>query len=191
MQSERPNPLQIILLVSQLLMERQFDELGELASKDERAFQQVVKMLRVTDGALCFSAAVALIKVGEPSVIPFLEALQDSKYPVRQAAALALGEVRDTRAVAPLIKALRDDHEHVRQAAANSLGKIGDSEAVEPLIAATRDDSEIVRRMAVNALGMIGDEQALPELERIAEEDIDQVAERAREVIRQIQAQVK
>ena len=186
MENGQMNLLQITLLVARLLMERRFDEVGELASKDERAFHQLVEELTVTDGALCFSAAVALAKVGGPAVVPLIEALQDSKHPVRQAAALPLGEVRDTKAVEPLIEALGDDHGYVRQAAAVGLSKIGDERAVEPLIATTRDGNVLVRRMAVIALGQLGDERAVPELERLAAEDVDQVAEKAKEAITQI-----
>ena len=186
MASAKMNLLQITLLVAELLTERRFDEVSQLASQDERAFRQLVEKLRVVDGALCFSAAAALAKVGEPALTPLVEALQDSQYPVRQAVALALGELKNTRAVEPLIGALGDDHEYVRQAAAASLSKTGDARAVQPLIGTTRDDNVLVRRMAVIALGQIGDDSALPSLERLAAEDIDRVAQAAKEAIRRI-----
>ena len=53
----------------------------------------------------------------------------------RRAAAEALGQLGDKRAVEPLIAALQDDVENVRQAAAEALGQLGDERAVEPLIA--------------------------------------------------------
>jgi HEAT repeat protein len=76
----------------------------------------------------------------------------------------------------------------VRQAAAVSLGKLGAAEAIEPLLRAIRDESELVRKGVVNALGMVGDKRALPELKRVAAEDTEAVAGRAREVMREIRA---
>jgi HEAT repeat protein len=58
---------------------------------------------------------------------------------VRQAAAEALGKIKDRRAVEPLIAALKDESFSVRQAAAEALGKIKDPRAVEPLSAALKD----------------------------------------------------
>ncbi len=186
MESEKLNQVQIMLLVTQLLSEMRFDELGDLARKDERVFDHLVQTLRGGKGPFCFFAATALSKVGEAAVEPLIEALQHSQYPVRQVAALALGEIRDPRVVGRLVEGLGDEYEAVRQAAAVSLGKIGAVEAVEPLLRAIGDESEIVRRAVVNALGMIGDERALPDLARLEAEDTEAVAERAREVIRQI-----
>ena len=61
-----------------------------------------------------------------------------------QAAAGALGQLSDPRAVEPLIQALRDPGGGVREAAAGALGQLGDV-AVEPLIQALRDAGYRVR----------------------------------------------
>ena len=71
---------------------------------------------------------------------------------MRQAAAGALGQIRDARAVKPLIAALRDDYWAVRRAAAEALGQIGDAPAVEPLIAALKDQDRAVRKAAAKVL---------------------------------------
>jgi len=189
MESENLNPVQIILLVTRLLSDRRFDELGDLARKDERVLHHLVETLRGGRGPFCFFAATGLSKAGQAAVEPLLEALQDGQYVVRQVAALALGEIGDLRAVERLVEGLGDEYEAVRQAAAVSLGKLGAVEAIEPLLRAMRDESEIVRRAAVNALGMIGDESALPELKRVEAEDTEAVAQRARAVIREIREQ--
>jgi HEAT repeat protein len=186
MESRKLNSVQIILLVTQLMSERRFDELGDLARQDERVFNHLVQTLRDGRGPFCFFAATGLSKAGESAVEPLLEALQDGQHVVRQVAALALGEIGDLRAVGGLVEGLEDEYEAVRQAVAVSLGKLGAVEAIEPLLRAIRDESEIVRRAVVNALGMIGDERALPELKRVEAEDTEAVAERAREVIGEI-----
>jgi len=91
-----------------------------------------------------------------------IKALGYDKDPlVRQAAADALGETGDPRAVKPLIAALRDRNAPVRQAAAKALGRIRDCQAVEPLIAVVGDGVQMVRQAAVYALGEIGDGRAV------------------------------
>jgi len=82
---------------------------------------------------------------------------------VRQAAAGALGQMRDPRAVQPLIAALKDSDRHVPETAAEALVKIG-TPAVEPLIVALKDSDSNVRRLAAGALGQIGDARAVEPL---------------------------
>jgi HEAT repeat protein len=182
------NAVQVIILVSRLLSERRFDELGDLARQDERVFDQIVETMREAKWPFSFFAAASLSKAGELAVAPLIEALQDSQFVVRQIAAMALGDIDDRSAVEPLVDLLADDQEVVRQAAAVSLGKIGVVEAISPLLQTIGDDSELVRKAVVNALGMIGDERALPALERVAETDAAAVVERARAAIRQIRS---
>lgn len=170
-----------------LMSERRFDELGDLAQQNELVLNYLVETMRDGSGPFCFFAATGLSKAGQTAVVPLLEALQDEQYVVRQVAALAVGDIGDRRAVERLVESLGDEHEAVRQAAAVSLGKLGAVDAVDPLLSIIRDESEIVRRAVVNALGMIGDERALLELVRVEAEDTEKVAERAREVIRQIE----
>lgn len=189
MDSKELNAVQVIIRVGQLLSENKMDELGELARQDERVFQQLVETVRGGRGLFCFTAAASLIKAGEPAVAPLIEALEDDKFIVRQAAAFALGDLGDKRAVEGLIARLGDQADAVRQSAAVSLGKLRATEAVEPLIQAVGDESELVRKAAVNGLGMIGDKRALPALKRAAAEDTEAVAERARAVMQEIAAE--
>ncbi|MCS7179459.1 MAG: HEAT repeat domain-containing protein [Anaerolineae bacterium] len=65
------------------------------------------------------------MKIGPPAIGPLAEALQDAEAEVRQAAAEALGAIRDPAAVGPLVEALRDADAGVRQAAEEALEKIG------------------------------------------------------------------
>ena len=189
MESKHLNGVQVIILVSRLLSERRFDELGNLARQDERVFDQLVETLREAKWPFSFFAAASLSKTGELAVAPLIEALQDSQGVVRQIAAMALGDIGDPSAVAPLVDLLDNDQEVVRQAAAVSLGKIGVVGAIAPLLRTIGDDSELVRKAVVNALGMIGDERALPALERAAAADTEAVVERALAAIRQIREQ--
>jgi len=69
----------------------------------------------------------------EHDVVGLADALRDEDPLTRQRAALALGTIRDGRAVDPLIGALGDEVSSVRESAADSLALIGEP-AVVPLI---------------------------------------------------------
>jgi HEAT repeat protein len=103
----------------------------------------------------------ALSRIGDPALEWLREAVSSDTASVRAAAARALGELADPRAVEPLIAALDDDSEEVRRHAARALGEVPDSRAVEPLVAALGDDDKEVRENAMEALGAIGDARAL------------------------------
>ena len=62
-------------------------------------------------------------------VLSLIAGLKDKNLAVRKAAAKALGNIGDHRAVEPLIAALGDAKADVREAAAEALGAIGDLSA--------------------------------------------------------------
>lgn len=84
------------------------------------------------------------------SLVRALQYKKDAK--VRAAAARALGDFGDRRAVELLITAIRDPDKDVRWSAVSALGDIGDRSAVEPLITAIRDPDWDVRDFAAHAL---------------------------------------
>ena len=102
------------------------------------------------------------VALGALAVEPLSAALKDERFSVRQAAAEALGKIKDPRAVEPLIAA----HQNwwVGAAAACALGEIKDPRAVEPLIAALKDEDVNVRWPAARALGEIKDPRAVEPL---------------------------
>jgi len=73
----------------------------------------------------------------------------------RLSAAVALGELRDKRALRPLVRALGDDNKTVRAVAATSLGLLGDETALPALKRATQDKHKTVRQSAVEAIAKI------------------------------------
>jgi len=83
--------------------------------------------------------------------------LDDAEAQIRRRAALAIGRVGLSEAVAPLVKALADPEPEVRQMAAFALGLVGDKAARDPLIGALGDSSPLVQGSAAEALGLIGD----------------------------------
>ena len=66
---------------------------------------------------------------------PLIETLKnDSDFSVRDAAAKALGEINDTRAVDPLIESLNVSNIWIQMGAITALGNMKDPRAVAPLI---------------------------------------------------------
>ena len=101
-------------------------------------------------------------------VAGLIEALRTGRPRARRAAANALIEIPDPRAIDPLITTLGDPDELVRLNAALALGEFQGrpelSTIVEPLSAALRDESPVVRAMAASALGRAKDPGAVPAL---------------------------
>jgi len=100
--------------------------------------------------------ATAEKPVASLEVAHLIDELRDLNYDNREAAARALGEQRDLRALPGLIEALRDGHCFVRVSAARALGNIGNARAVTPLTVSLKDDDWEVRVTAAWALGEIG-----------------------------------
>ncbi len=128
-----------------------------------------------------FNMGTTRAQVGVSALIV---ALETDKLPsVRGAAAVALGQIGDTSAVAALgaslsrrlppsgfINRIRrrktEEDEFVQRAAAVSLGQIGSREAVNALITVLSNERSQfdVRREAARSLGLIGDPVAVPAL---------------------------
>jgi len=83
-----------------------------------------------------------------------IQYLSHTSAEVRERAAVALGKLKDERAVEPLIELLADDDRCVRNKAAVALGEMGTT-AVEPLIELLKDENREVREAAELALRII------------------------------------
>jgi HEAT repeat protein len=81
--------------------------------------------------------------------------LDDPDVRVREAAATALGRLRDEDTTAALANALRDPSLWVRRSAASALGSIGSTRTVMDLVRGLSDSSAIVRASAALALGHV------------------------------------
>jgi HEAT repeat protein len=108
-------------------------------------------------------------KLRAPSAVEVLtQQLKQRSEDVRLAAAKALGEIGDLKAVPSLISTVQTDKKkRVRAEAATSLGLLRSKDAVIPLVQAldpAKETKRWVRRSAAEALGLIGDPQALEPL---------------------------
>ena len=113
-----------------------------------------------------WSAAEALVEMGDPALGPLVTALSGADVQVCKALLVHLKqhEVKDHRLVEPLLRQLHSSDWLVRQSAAESLGRIGDPCAVDGLITALRDDNRLVREEAARVLGEMGDARAVDAL---------------------------
>jgi HEAT repeat protein len=126
-------------------------ELGKL--RVERAIQPLAALLG--DGEVSQAAADALLAYGAQAVAPLLEVLKSGDGIAREAAAGALGELRDKRAVEPLVLVLQtDDVYAVRTAAATALGHLKDTRAIWVLVQTLqlRDETTPERQAALGRL---------------------------------------
>jgi HEAT repeat protein len=131
------------------------------------------------------NAMESLIRIGEPAVLPLLQAIHHRDEDVRRCAALVLGNIGDQRAVLPLCELLKDFHDEIRTAAASALIKIGEP-AILPLVDMLQNNreggrrslletfeetientSESARRSVTFTLGKLGEPAVLPLLETL------------------------
>jgi HEAT repeat protein len=132
-------------------------------------------VLTANQPLVLWEATKALCALGEGGDLfrTMLETGSSAEH--RQAAAYALGRIRDTSSTRLLVQILASEAESpgLRAQTAEALGYMGDREAFPALVAAAADPSAEVRFWSVFALGNLGDRRAVPVLERLAREDHD------------------
>ncbi len=116
------------------------------------------------------------------------QALADPDPAVREAAAEALGELGDARALEPLAELLAADPEpEVRAAAAEALGELGAREAVPRLGQRLVDADESVRESVVDALAQLGGREAERLVRQALQDEDEDVREAAADALRLLQ----
>ena len=140
--------------------------LGEIG--DPRAIGSLISLLCDEDRFVKSHAALALGTIGEPAVNPLLRALREGDGNLRWGAAIALGKIRDPRAIEPLIRALADKYENVRAESASSLAAMG-KPALGPLLRFLKFSDGPVRLEVVTVLGELHDTDAIHPLVQMLE----------------------
>ena len=140
------------------IRERIIEVLGR--TKDIKAIKPLVYY---TGGGTNVGSKIshALLQIEDRATVreTLIAALKDKNSWVREHAAKALGEIKDSRAVEPLIATLKDKSSSARREAAKALGEIKDPRAVEPLIATLKDKDSFTRSKSAEALGKITGEK--------------------------------
>jgi phycocyanobilin lyase beta subunit len=116
------------------------------ACHSQEAIPTLIAVLGYNNPGAALAAAEALIALGEASVTPLLEGLDDYDYGARAYSIRALAAIADPRALDVLVSAAATDFApSVRRAAAKGLGKLH----FEPLPAEQAHDA---RKKALHAL---------------------------------------
>jgi HEAT repeat protein len=121
-----------------------------------------------------------VMPAGTEEVIPhcrdlcakLIDVLRDKGLSARGAAAGALGDIGDTRAIEPLIAAVKDEDLLVRWTAAGALFALRDARALEPL--ATLKDEDLLVQGCGLVLKLVGDARTVkPLIAKLVDEDDD------------------
>jgi len=166
-----------------------------LASMGRTAFEPLSQQLTHANATVRRNAAWAIGELtnmvpGERSgaVPQLITLLADSDAWVRMAAARALGEVRDERAVTRLVATLSDENWRVREVAVWALSEMKDDRAVNALCGVLLSDARVeIRRGAAEALGEIASADALPSLKQALNDTEPSVSAKAAWAISEIE----
>jgi len=166
-----------------------------LASMGEIAFVTLSNALNDANPSVRRNAAWAIgeltggITLNRASAVPrLISLLKDTDDWVRMAAARALGELRDERAVESLIDALSDGGWKVRELVAWSLGEMKEERAVQALCKMLLEDTQSeVRETAAWALGEIRSPQAVTSLNQALSDAETRVRDKAKRALSEIE----
>ncbi len=92
----------------------------------------------------------------------------------------ALGELGEPRGFEMLKQALEEDNDLVKTAAISSMGELGNTEAISVLIPLASNSDWQIRYRVAQALNRLGTSEAKPILESLANDEIEAVAEEAK-----------
>lgn len=153
------------------------DILGDI--RDANAVPLLIEQLRDTDENVRVATAEALGKIRDRRAVDALTgclAAYDQGW-LDYAAAEALGEIGDERALAPLLAAL--NRSSLREPVLEALGKIGNVNTLLPLLGGIADPLRIVREVSVVALNSIYRKSDGEDRRRIASAVRTGISERA------------
>jgi len=92
--------------------------------RNKQAILGLITVFANSQEAIRLKAVESMIDIGPPAVDSLILALKDNSSPIRQNAAICLGEMGEERALEHLIPLLNDEEPNVRGAAAFALGAI-------------------------------------------------------------------
>ena len=134
---------------------RPYGALNKLSKKTIKPFREALR----SENPRARGLAVTYVgrEGSSDDALLLLPLLHDEDVQVRIKTVVALGLLRNSRAVRPLVEVLEDPQPGLRIAAAEALNALGDEQALEPLLRAAKDENLLVRMAAVSALPAIDD----------------------------------
>jgi HEAT repeat protein len=147
---------------SRYVREEAAELLGRIGGEDLK--EELVRA--AGDRQMVYYAAIALQNLPlQEAYEPLLKNLRRCKdTSVRQQILMALGQIKDPRAIDEIIEYLDDEDEIVGHFAAIAIGKIGGDGAVNKLLAIMAGLRPGKRSHAITALEILGDQNAVPAL---------------------------
>jgi HEAT repeat protein/WD40 repeat protein len=137
------------------------DAIGALREIGDPRTVPILLMFGQRDAALRLQAREAVVGMGSEAVEKLIEIAQGRNETLVREAVVALGRIRDSRAVHPLLSTLDRSSGPVRVAVVEALGRIADARAVGPLIGLLDDPEEEIQISAANALVQTPDARAV------------------------------
>lgn len=147
---------------------------GAAERLNQAGVQQLVDTIRAHHDniALLNATLTTLIQSHTDPIPQMLPLLQDEEPNIRMYTALALGQMKNRRAVAPLLALLRDQDSNVVYHAVEALGRIRSRDAIEPLLAIVRSRDPFLSFAALDAIAAIGEPYAMNEVLPLLQDDM-------------------
>jgi HEAT repeat protein len=144
--------------------------LGDI--KDNRAVEPLIGLLNKKDFNTRSYACESLVKIGDTTAFFHVSScLKDSVEVVRKSAAVALGKMKESRAIPYLFEGLSDPHFSVRMSSASALVEIGEP-SVKPLIELLNHPTDTIAvYLAIESLGKLKEKYAVKPLLKELEDD--------------------
>ncbi|MCZ8342780.1 MAG: HEAT repeat domain-containing protein [Leptospira sp.] len=126
---------------------------NEVDMFSEKTYESLLADLKSEDPFLRGQATIELGNRNVNAAIPFLrEHLKDPNPGVRAGAAIALGELKDTKSTKIIVKLMNSDIENPKDVYLDALSRMGDPSAKESIYPLLEDENPTLRLQVVEAL---------------------------------------
>ena len=115
-----------------------------------------------------------IAKIGPQTVKTLITAAKQTKYETKDVVLMALGKIKDKRAIVTMITNTKSADSSERGHAASGLGEIGDKRAIPHIMPLLKDRSPSVRIRTLQALTKLDRPKALPILIKVLPADADE-----------------
>ncbi|HGE71078.1 TPA: hypothetical protein ENX78_09605 [Candidatus Poribacteria bacterium] len=138
----------------------------------EPSYNLLLELFKVYDPSIQNNVVKIFVELKSKTFDTLIKALQNEDEMVRRQALIALGKIKDDRAVEPIAKLLTDTDPGVKFYIPIALESIGGEKIIEPLHIALKDEMSQIRMAAADIIGRLKDQSAIPLLiERLADDN--------------------
>ena len=145
----------------------------ELVKKGTSIENQLLKLLETEEDKVKMSIIWILGEWGKKKYLTHLISFLGNDHDIARRAIVALGKIRDPRAIPHLVKKLQAKSRYIRTDTVYSLGKIAGRDAFTHILTVQDDADWHVREAVAIALGKIGIPEGREPLKLMADNDPD------------------